>query len=145
MIVKIKSLEIISEVYRIEDRLYKSMPKYNIDNEMFFLNLLGPTGYVPLKPVRESVDLISMEYIHPESVTDPDEFMKHYNAVIVALESRGVRHGDLTEYAVLVRDNKPVIIDFAESRVDCSPIPDKRPGGDRYWLKKTMELIASEG
>jgi len=67
--------------------------------------------------------------------------MMHQIGVLTALIEAGVRHGDLTHYAVIVKDNKPFLIDFAESRLMGDPRPDKRPEGDRYWLHKTLLRI----
>ncbi|GAH13984.1 unnamed protein product, partial [marine sediment metagenome] len=44
---------------------------------------------------------------------------------------------------VLVRNNKPVIIDWAEARVRTSPIESKRPESDMYWLRRTMRQLAN--
>ena len=55
------------------------------------------------------------------------------------MEALGIRHGDLTQYAIIVVNNKPHFIDWAESRWKRDPAPDKRPEGDRYWLNKTIQ------
>lgn len=123
-------------------RLYKQQPKFLTDNEYYFLNKLKNTGYVPIDVMRHRLELISMEYIRTESVTDPEGFMMHLPKVIEALRDNGVRHGDLTAYSVLVRNNKPVIIDFSESRIWHSPIVSKRPEGDSYWLRRAMLELA---
>jgi tRNA A-37 threonylcarbamoyl transferase component Bud32 len=54
------------------------------------------------------------------------------------MNMRGVRHGDLTSPHVIVRNNSPIVIDWAESRVFTDPAPDKREEGDSYWMHKTM-------
>jgi RIO-like serine/threonine protein kinase len=126
-------------------RVFKSQPKYLTDNEYFWLTAMENSGYVPINVVREDIELISMELVVTGGVTDPDAFMSHYRPVLEAMSGAGgvgVRHGDLTKYAVLVRDNKPVIIDWAEARIKMSPIESKRPEGDWYWLQKTMRQLA---
>lgn len=138
----LRRLEITNLVWVEGGRVFKRLPKFNADNEMYFLALLEDTGYVPTNPIREEIEVVSMEYIRTERVTDPAGFMSHYARVIDALRIWNVRHGDLTVYSVLVRNNKPVIIDFAESRVAHCPIPSKRPEGDSYWLGKTMEKLS---
>lgn len=123
--------------------VFKSSPKFLIDNEVHFLHKLAGSGYVPTPVIRHEVELISMPYIDNEPVTDAREFMKHLPQVLGFLMAADCRHGDLTEYAVRVVNNKPIIIDFGESRPWFSPLPDKRREGDRYWLKQTMEKLAS--
>ena len=122
--------------------VYKSSPKFLTDNELHFLKKMWLSGYVPGPVTRHGVETISMPYIENQKVTDPVAFLAHIPLVMDALQHAGCRHGDLTEYSVLVNNNKPVIIDFGESRYYDSPLPDKRREGDRYWLTLTMEKLA---
>jgi len=124
--------------------VYKSAPKVLIDTEFYFLGAMADSGYVPRPVVRLHDELISMPFITNSHVTWRDEFMSHYEPVLKALKNAQCRHGDLTEYSVFVNNNRPVIIDFGESRYLFSPFPDKRREGDRFWLKKTMEYYASQ-
>jgi RIO-like serine/threonine protein kinase len=121
--------------------VFKSSPKFLLDNEVYFLTKLSGSGYVPTPVTRHEVELISMPYIENEPVTDAREFMKHLPLVMGFLMAADCRHGDLTEYAVRVSNNRPILIDFGESRPWFSPLPDKRREGDRYWLTKTMEML----
>ena len=131
-----------SVVWLQDGKIFKSQPKHQTDNEFHFLTTMKDSGYVPVDVVREGVEKISMEYIVTEGVTDEDEFLSHYQKVLAALHIAGIRHGDLTEYAVLVRNNKPVIIDFGESREWWSKLPSKRPEPDSFWLARTMEKLS---
>ena len=128
-------------VWLQDGKVWKSQPKYLTDNEFHFLTAMKDSGYVPIDVVREEIEKVSMEYIRHEDVTDADEFLSHYKYVIRALKYADIRHGDLTTYAVLVRSNKPVIIDFGESREYFSKLPSKRPEPDSFWLAKTMEIL----
>lgn len=130
----------VSRVWREGQWAYKHQLKFLTTNEIWCLKTLYPSGFVPL---AEQVDdeTIRLEWIESEPVTDPDKFMLFYEPVLSALLGAGIRHGDLTKYAVLVVKNKPILIDFAESRLILDPRPDKRYGGDNYWLKRTMEAI----
>lgn len=101
------------------------------------------SGYVPFAE-QVNIETIRTEYIATQPVTDADAFMTHYEPVLQALQAAGIRHGDLTEYSVLVRDNRPLLIDFAESRLWDDPRPDKRREGDRYWLWQTMCKLSTE-
>ena len=131
-----------STVWLDDGFVYKSQPKYNTDNEYRFLRAMLNTGYTPKHVVRQDIEIISMEYIESEPVTYPDLFWSHYTPLLRALKSKGIRHGDLTEYSVLVRGNRPIVIDFSEARWMDDPIEDKRPKGDAFWLGRTMEYYA---
>lgn len=131
----------VSRVWREGGFVYKRQPKYLTDNEIYALQVLFPTGYVPWAE-RTSIDTIKMEDLgNPEPVTDKTAFMAHLPLVLDALKSCSLRHGDLTVYAVIVKENRPIIIDWAESRTWYDPRPDKRREGDRYWLTRTMEEL----
>ena len=127
-----------SIVWLDNGRIYKSQPKYNTDIEYYFLKLLEPSGYVPQNVRQEAIELISMEYIKPQKVTDTELFMSHYQSVLAALRGNGIRHGDLTNLSILVKENRPIMIDFGESRWIKDPIESKRPLSDADLLMTAM-------
>ena len=131
----------ISRVWREGDYIFKRQPKYLADNEWYALTHPELVEYVPGGALRVDKETIRMEFVENEPVTDDMLFMSHYWPVLGSLKMARLRHGDLTEYAVLVRNNRPVIIDWAESRTWDDPRPDKRRSGDAYWLKRTMEKL----
>lgn len=133
-----------SRVWVLGNTVYKSQPKYLTDNEFYFLTAMEDTGYVPLRVRREGIELISMEYVVQTPVTDGTEFLSHYVPVLTALRNKGIKHGDLTTYSVLARNNRPVLIDFAESRWIGDPIPTKRRESDAYWLRRTMKELCTK-
>lgn len=131
----------VSKVWRRDGHIYKKQPKFMADNEIYALQVLAPTGYVP-KAKRVDKETIRMEDLgQSEPVTNAQEFMSHLPKVLQALEDAALRHGDLTTYAVIVKGNKPYIIDWGESRHWYDPRPDKRREGDRHWLTKTMQSL----
>lgn len=134
----------ISKVWRRKDSnwVFKQQPDFLTTNEIYCLKIMYPSGYVP-KAEQVSSNIIRIEYIRNEPVTEPDLLWYYFPCILKALEKAEIRHSDLTRYAVLVRGNRPYIIDFAESRLFCDPRPDKRLGGDEFWLKKTFEELCS--
>ncbi len=133
----------VSAVYRGADGfLYKRQPKFLTDNEIWCLKQMHPTGLVPFAE-QVALEMIRVEYIKPELVQDIQTFLRQYDPTLSALRTVGIRHGDLTEYSVLVRFNRPVLIDFAESRLWDDPRTDKRPEGDAFWLRQTMEKLCA--
>jgi RIO-like serine/threonine protein kinase len=134
----------ISRVVRDGKWVYKTQPKYLTDNEWWALVTLESTGYVPRYAERIDVSTVKMEYVETEPVTDTKQFMDHYQQVLDVLRKYKLRHGDLSCYAVLVRNNQPVIIDWAESRTWYDPRPAKRHEGDAYWLHKAMSELCKK-
>jgi len=131
----------ISKVWREQGWVYKQQPKYLTDNEWYALQVLRPTGYVPYAK-KMNIELIRMKDLGPgEPVTDCAAFMEHLPKVLAMLKEYGLRHGDLTKYAIIVKGNRPMIVDWAESRTWYDPRPDKRREGDEYWLEKTMREL----
>ena len=132
-----------SKTWLSEDGLwyYKEQPKTLCDNEVWCLNRMLKYGYAP-EVERVDTEVIRTRYIERLPVTSYKGFMWHLPMVLHALEKEGIRHGDLSIYGVIPHDNKPYLIDFAESRLACDPRPDKRPEGDEHWLTQTMEYFA---
>lgn len=128
----------VSRVWREDNWIFKQQPKYLADNEFWALQCFE---YAPPAVARIDDETVKMWFVETQPVTNTVEFMSHYWPVLDALKRHGLRHGDLTEYSVLVRGNRPVIIDWAESRTWDDPRPDKRREGDAYWLRKTMEKL----
>lgn len=132
----------VSRVWREGDLIFKRQPKYLADNEFYALCCSALDRYTP-GALKVDDETIKMSYIKTESVTDSALFLSHYWPVLDALKAAGLRHGDLTDVHVLVLDNRPIIIDWAESRTWDDPRPDKRCEGDAYWLRKTMEKLCN--
>lgn len=133
----------ISRVYLYDDWIYKRSIPYLIENEYSYLYQLWPSGYVP-KAYRYDKFTLQIQYLgKSEPVTDPELFMKHINKFLTLLKFHGFRHGDLTTPHVIVKANRPYIIDWAESRIWGDNAPDKRPEGDEYWLLETARKLMS--
>jgi RIO-like serine/threonine protein kinase len=129
----------VSRVWRENGHIYKQQPKYMTDNEWYALQVLRPTGYVP-QAEKVDIETIRMEDLgQSEPVTNAEAFMSHLPVILQTLENVALRHGDLTQYAIIVKNNKPYIIDWGESRFWYDPRPDKRREGDKHWLAKTMQ------
>lgn len=137
----------VSRVWREGEWIYKQQPKYLADNEWYALRTMADyDDFVPSPVKRIDEETIRMPFVENEPVTNVELFMSHYKHLLYTLGVAKLRHGDLSEYSVLVRDNRPVIIDWAESRTWDDPRPDKRRAGDAYWLRKTMmKLCESDG
>lgn len=132
----------ISKVWREGDWVFKRQPSFMTTNDIWCLETLYGTGFVPIVKQVE-IELIKLEYIENEPVTDCNLFRYLMDQALRALKEKGIRHGDMTEKNILVRDNKPYLIDFAESRLACDPRPDKRTEGDDFWFEKTAERLCS--
>lgn len=131
----------VSRVWRENGHVYKKQPKYLTDNEIYALQVLAETGYVP-RAERIDKETVRMEDLgQSEPVTDASAFMVHLDRVLNVLRECSLRHGDLTKYALIVKNNRPYIIDWGESRHWYDPRPDKRREGDEYWLSKTMREL----
>jgi RIO-like serine/threonine protein kinase len=135
-----------SIVWRSGDWVYKQQHEFLHRNELWCYQRMYPTGYVLLAE-EHNRNTIKMPYV--DSISHPFgwELKPHYRPILDALKFAGIRHGDLTKYALLfpVEDERRVyVIDFAESRLWDDPRPDKRPEGDGYWLHRTMREMSSE-
>ena len=124
--------------------VYKKQPKYLTDNEWHALRSMGflLPRFVPVA-WRVEDEIIRMEFIEAQPITNTSLFMSHYDEILRIMRYANLRHGDLTEYSVIPHKNRPILIDWAESRTWDDPRPDKRREGDAYWLKRTMEKLCT--
>ncbi len=133
----------ISVVYRGHDGwIYKRSTPFLTENEIFFLQKMKDTGFVPDakrydKYTAQIEDLGNSDYI-----IDKDKFRFNMYHLLDTLKHKKIRHGDLTKYSIIVKADWPYVIDFAESRLMDDPRPDKREEGDRYWIERTIHEIA---
>ncbi len=133
----------VSKVWQDGNWVYKRQPKFMTDNEIWCLEHMYDTGYVPYGEQLEA-ELIRIRKVNTEKITDPQIFLFHTDLLLIAMYEVGIRHGDLTLYHVLPVNNRPKIIDWGESRAFCDPRPDKRIEGDEFWLSKTMQEIVAK-
>jgi len=131
----------ISRVWRENGWVYKSQPKFLTDNEIWCLKAMEASGYVPYAKQIDRDTIRMQDLGQRQPVQNARVFMQHMPLILGALANAGIRHGDLTKYALIVRADSPYIIDFAESRLTCDPRPDKRREGDKHWLTKTMRSL----
>lgn len=121
--------------------------RQHISNESMFLGMMATSGYVP-KVVgylgsEQGVTSIFLEDLgDTQPVTDTDALLTHATHLLGHLHQRGIWHGDLTAPNIIIRDDKPHAIDFAESRfldaAKMNVIP-KRPEPDWFHLLQAME------
>jgi len=124
--------------------VYKRQCKHLTQNEIQSLTALYPSGFVPW---AEQIDdeTIKMEYIKFSVVTSWRDFKMNALVFLTAMKNCGLRHGDLTKYAIIpVEENTFKVIDWATSRVACDPRPSKRPGTDAEWLDSAIEEMRKD-
>ncbi len=73
-----------------------------------------------------------------EPVTEPWLFARNACYVLWHLHDRQIKHGDLTESNIIVRDNRPMVFDWGESRHIWEHLTDKRPEPDSEHLWKAV-------
>lgn len=135
---KLISNNSISMVWRADDGwIYKRSIPYLIETELAMLTTMKGV-YVPGVSRYDKYTLRIQDAGESEPVTDKDLFISNCTHFLTVMVMRGVRHGDLTTPHVIVRNNSPIVIDWAESRMSIDPAPDKRKEGDRYLMHSTM-------
>lgn len=131
-----------SRVWIDDGAIYKWQPKFLTENEIWCLEKMFPTGFVPYAE-RVELEIIRMEFITDESPSSVVQMLNNGELALKALDDCGIRHGDLTRPNVLIKDNAPILLDFSESRLATDPRLDKRPEGDCYWLRRTIQEIVN--
>lgn len=135
----------ISTVWASSDGwIYKRSIPFLIENEEWCLREMSARGFAPRYERFDKYTLRIADLGESEPITNPKAFRITCKNLLAVLKSVGIRHGDLTRYAIVVKNNWPFLIDFAESRLIDDPRPDKRPEGDEYWLNKTVRELIKE-
>lgn len=138
---------LVSNVWVEGDAVFKRSPKYMIDNEVYALETLKDTGFVP-RFEQLGDELIKMELLVREHVpyisADHVRHMEHLaEQFLDALKEVKIRHGDLTYPHLFFIRGTIKVIDWGESRMWDDPRPDKRREGDRHWIYRTIRGTAS--
>lgn len=122
--------------------IYKQSIPFLTENELYFLKRLHPLGVVPCAERYDKITIKMENLGFSEQITNIDKFIETKEYIKNILDF--VRHGDLTKPHVIVKNNSPFIIDWAESRLKDDPRPDKRPEGDNYWIERTWKEICEQ-
>lgn len=107
---------------------------------------LSECGFVPeilsFVDHTETRAHLMTEYLgKSEPVTDEVAFRRNCALLLWTLKKHGIRHGDLTTKNIIVKNNKPMLVDFHQSKFDHEPGADKRSEGDAYWMwESALEL-----
>ena len=124
--------------------IIKKQTKKCCDREMYFLCLLAPRGITP-GVIRLSKKKLKIEFIQAYPFTSIDQLRSSFVWTLRALNDLGVRHGDLTEKnIIIVQHNRIKLIDFSESLSVFSLRTDKRPEGDKYWMRRTFKKLTGQ-
>lgn len=111
-----------------------------IENERRFLKQLSGTGFAP-----EIINDTVQEFIKEKHyISDESDFYRSCVWLLLTLRRNKIRHGDLTRKNIVVRNNKPVAIDFMQSKFYDESGPDKRPEGDAYHLWNAALTLVNE-
>jgi tRNA A-37 threonylcarbamoyl transferase component Bud32 len=128
----------VSKVWREGKWVYKKQPKFLTENEVWCLEELAHTGYVPLVE-RVELEVIKTIFCHRGIPGSEVALLNNARKFLIILHNHGIRHGDLTLPNVIINGDSFFVVDWAESRLRGDPRPDKRTEGDEYWLKKTIQ------
>ena len=129
-----------SKLWKDGGYIYKWQPKFLTENELWCFAKLFPFGFVPAVE-RVELEVIRTTFIEDEPPTNTEQLLRNVVNILEVLLNVGIRHGDLTRPNIVISRNKPILLDFAESRLTSDPRRDKRPEGDEYWLRRTIEEI----
>lgn len=103
-------------------------------NEARFLKELRGTGFVPHIFLDEPDRIVMQDLGESETVIDPDVFRRNAILLLNTLNIYRIKHGDLTDSNVIIKNDRPMAIDWCEAvRLD-ERREGKRPEPDSYHL-----------
>jgi hypothetical protein len=90
--------------------LYKWQPKHLTENEIWCLQEMFYSGFVPYAE-RVALEIIRMQFIEDRPPTNGSLLLENADRALYALLICGIRHGDLTRPNVLVRDIQEILLE----------------------------------
>jgi len=144
----LKGIKIQHDADTIIKHAYTGIENMFLQNEARFLKALDGTGFTPkfikfdYSDAPSSLSHLIVEDLgKSEPVTDETIFRRNCALLLYTLKKHGIRHGDISTKNIIVKNNKPMLIDFHQSKFDNEPGPDKRPEGDAFNLwQAALEL-----
>lgn len=127
-------LEVVRENDRIVKRAFNPSDAEGLRREGLMLQRLAPTGYAPKLLEYEEGRIVEEDLGDGQPIQDGEKFRRECIYLLDALHSCNVRHGDLTQPNIIVRDDRPYAIDFQQSNFYDEGPPQKRPLSDSYFL-----------
>ena len=119
---------------------------WHLSNEISFLATMAPSGYAPkflegIGPTEAPTSIFLEDLGDTEPVTDNDVVLTHAIHLLSWLRTLRIRHGDLTAPNIIIRNDKPYAIDFAEAiDLDAPPTRQpKRPEPDWFHLLQAIQ------
>ena len=133
-----QGLDVIKENGAITKHAHNTPNIEGIHNEARMLRKLSGTGFAP-ELLEEGGDYIIQEDLGESQPVESGEVLRR-NAVwlLWTLRQHRISHGDLTNVNTIIKDDRPVAIDFQQSRFFDEEMPDKRKCSDSYYLWRTI-------
>lgn len=125
-------------------------------NEADYLTRFAPFGIAPeVRDVREwtsddsairVVQVVQEDCGDSEPVRDAEALYAAADRLLALLAAAGVRHGDLTQPNIIVRDGgrRLIAVDWQQSHPLSEPGPAKQPWSDEYLLMRTLVEIGCD-
>ncbi len=136
-------MEVLRQNGQIEKRATPKVKGYAATcaallNEARMLKIMAGSGWAPEVIAQGKGFVAQTDLGISEQVTDNDAFRHNCIRLLNELRQRGVRHGDLTSVNLVIRDNKPLAVDWQESHLLTEPAPPKQPWSDSWLLCRTL-------
>lgn len=133
-----KDRVIVKTAHRDDGPEYYRIALQSIKRDAWGLKAMAGSGYAPelLKQTKDSVTQTDLGDTEPVGVEQ--DFRRNCVWMLCETRKRGVRHGDLTDRNVIVREDKPAAIDWQESHEIGKPSPAKQPLSDSGLLFRCL-------
>ena len=132
--------------WRILKTAKDSTGVWHLFNETAFLAMMEKSGYVPkvldyIGTEGAPTSIFLEDLGDTEPVTDNDVVLTHAIHALSWLRTTRVRHGDLTAPNIIIRNDRPYIIDFSQAiDMDAPPTRQpKRPEPDWFHMLQAIQ------
>lgn len=120
---------------RVEEKFVVNGARYmaRVSGEGFAPETLLADGGLLIKDLGESQD-----------VWDEIAFRRNCAALLLTLKAANISHGDLVSKNIIVKNNRPIAIDWWQAKDLDDPTPSKRPEGDAFHLWQSAEILSPD-
>lgn len=113
-----------------------------IANGSRYLTKMAGTGNVPKALFDDGSLLIEEIVFKSEAVWDEVAFRRNCARLLLTLKTLNIEHGDLTSKNIIVKNNRPIVVDWWQAKDLDDPTPSKRPEGDAFHLWQAAETLS---
>lgn len=129
---------IVKRAHTRDGEGYYQIAVKGLANEARMLRAMSKSGWTPELIEEGPGYIVQTDLGDGEPVQLEQSFRRECVRMLYDLRRRNIRHGDLTDRNIIVRDNRPWLVDWQESHFIGETAPQKQPWSDSELLFRSL-------